>query len=185
MASLAAVHRRIRQYRFPPEFRIPEPTRYLADPATAAPITDEPDPIVPADRELDDLDDAVVADVATGVWRVLRRFASEDGEAPRAQRLATRNLTAVRERLEQGRIRIQDHDGAVFDPGFSLDVMAYEPQPGFDREIVVETVLPSIYRSGRRIQIGQVIVGIPAQTDAAEPEYRDHPGHEIPVPATD
>lgn len=164
---LSDIRRIIRQRRFPAEFRIPAPGRYPVPPGDRLetlpmPVATGPDPV----ETVAELDDAVIADVATGVWRVLKRFAA-DSEAAKTQRLATRNLTAVAERLADAQVRIQDHDGAVFDPGLSLRVMAYEARAGIDRELVVETVRPSVYRSGRCIQTGQVIVGMPEKGQPA------------------
>lgn len=166
--GLSNIRRIVRQHRFPAEFRIPAPDRYSVRPGDQLetlpmPVVTDPEP---APAVVAGLDDAVVADVATGVWRVLKRFAA-DSEAAKAQRLATRNLTAVAERLADAQVRIQDHDGAVFDPGLSLRVMAYEARAGIDRELVVETVRPSVYRSGRCIQTGQVIVGMPEKGQPA------------------
>lgn len=113
-----------------------------------------------------DLDDATVADVATNMWRVMRRFAdaedgAHNGEIPKAQRMTVRNMRAMSQRLAEAGVKVQDHDGIDFDPGLRLKVLAYEPRPGIDREFVVETVLPSVYRTDRCIQIGEVIVGFP------------------------
>jgi hypothetical protein len=113
--------------------------------------------------EPSDLDDDTIADVATNMWRVLKRFASENGELPRAQRMANRNLTAMSERLAAAGVRVQDHDGLAFDPGMSLTALAYEPRPNLHREEVVETVRPSVYRGDKCIQFGHVIVGVPEE----------------------
>jgi len=113
-----------------------------------------------------DLDDDTVADVATNMWRMMRRFAdasngAENGDLPRAQRMTVRNLRSMSDRLAEAGVSVQDHDGITFDTGLMLKVLAYEPRPGIDREIVVETVRPSVYRAGRCIQMGEVIVGFP------------------------
>lgn len=109
-----------------------------------------------------DLDDGTVADLATNMWRVLKRFSSNgDGEVSKAQRMATRNLTAMSDRLNDAGVRVQDHDGIPWDPGLSLKAIAYEPRPNLERETVVETVRPTVYRGGQCIQIGHVIVGVP------------------------
>lgn len=108
------------------------------------------------------MDDETVAEVATNMWRVLKRFSENgDGEAPKGQRMAMRNLGAMSEKLAEAGVRVQDHDGLAWDPGLSLEVIAYEPRPNVDRETVVETVRPSVYRGKPCIQRGQVIVGVP------------------------
>lgn len=145
----------VRQRRFPPEFRIPEPP-YESAPTTVPALPPESEP-APSD-----LDDRVVADIATNMWRVLKRFGDNDnGEPSKADRMATRNLTAMSERLSAAGVRVQDHDGTPWDPGMSLKAIAYEPRPHLERETVVETVRPTVYRSGQCIQFGHVIVGVP------------------------
>lgn len=146
---------RLRQRRFPTEFRI--------DAIAAVIPMPEPDETEPATlTEPSELDDAAVADIATNLWRILRRFDPADGaEVPKAQRLARRNVLSIAARLEDAGIRIQDHDDTPWDPGVLLTAMAYEPRPNLDRETVVETVKPSIYRSDKCVQSGEVIVGVP------------------------
>lgn len=139
----------------------------LAEPAPAEPTAAEPAPVEPAPVEptaaeptAADLDDGTVADIATNMWRVMKRF-SGDGEVSKAQRMAMRNLTAMSERLDAAGIRVQDHDGTPWDPGMSLKAIAYEPRPNVEQETVVETVRPTVYRGGQCIQFGHVIVGVP------------------------
>jgi hypothetical protein len=154
---------RARQRRFPPEFRIPAPQD---QPVPAPPPVPAPEPVpelaAPPEPAPSDLDDRTVADIATNMWRVLKRFSSNgSGEATKAQRMATRNLTAMSDRLSEAGVRVQDHDGMAWDPGMSLKAIAYVPRPNIDRETVVETERPTVYRSGRCIQFGHVIVGVP------------------------
>ncbi|QUH04015.1 hypothetical protein HUO13_27205 [Saccharopolyspora erythraea] len=75
--------------------------------------------------------------------------------------MATRDLTAMSERLSKAGVRVQNHDGVPWDPGMSLKAIAYEPRSNLDRETVVETERPTVYRGGRCIQFGHVIVGVP------------------------
>jgi hypothetical protein len=141
---------RFRKLRFPPEFRIPEAYPERAEP--------RPEPEVVAEEP----GNGVLADLATNLWRVTKRLdGPENGDAGRSRRLASRHAQAARDSLAEAGIQVQDHDGTPFHPGLSLDVIAYEPRPGTEAETVVETVRPSVYRAGRCIQTGQVIVGQP------------------------
>lgn len=169
---MSSFRQRIRQRRFPPEFRIPAPQAPpvaaapeqppAPDPLPEQPLVPDPLPESPPEPAHADLDDRTVADVATNMWRVLKRFSDDsDGEVPKAQRMAMRNLSAMSERLHEAGIRVQDHDGIPWDPGMSLKAIAYEPRPNVERETVVETVRPTVYRGGQCIQFGHVIVGVP------------------------
>ncbi len=155
---MSTFRQRARQRRFPPEFRIAEPQDRPVSAASEPKPPSEPEPTsAPAD-----LDDRTIADVATNMWRVLKRFSENgDGEVSKAQRMATRNLGAMSDRLSEAGVRVQDHDGMVWDPGLALKAIAHEPRPNVERETVVETVRPSVYRGERCIQFGHVIVGVP------------------------
>jgi hypothetical protein len=142
---------RLRQRRFPPEFRIPDNYPEIAAVVQeAVPVADDQ----PAD--------VVMADLATNLWRVTRKLTGEqNGDAARGRRMASRHAQAAQESLAEAGIQVQDHDGTPFHPGLSLDVIAYEARPGTVSETIVETVRPSVYRAGRCIQSGQVIVAQP------------------------
>ncbi len=160
MFRLFSARERIRQRRFPPEFRIPgpgwPPERVLHSPRPSPP------PPGKALESAGDLADSVMADVLTNLWRTTRKIGTDgDPDVPRSQRQAARHLRAVWDRLSESGVEVQDHDGLSFDPGLSLDVVAYEIHSGISKETVLETVQPSIYRAGRCIQLGQVIVAQP------------------------
>jgi hypothetical protein len=168
MSGLTHLREHLRQLRYPAEFRIGVPVR----PARPAGPPPGPEPgAVPAAAA--DLPDSVVADLATSLWRTRRKIeANGSTEPPRAQRAAGRHLLTAWETLHDAGVEIQDHDGMRFDPGLALDVVAYEPRPGTIGGTVLETVRPSVYRSGRCIQIGQVIV---AQSEEGQGNgARDH-----------
>jgi hypothetical protein len=97
----------------------------------------------------------VLAEVATGLWRLYRRL---DSGAPEA-----RHVRRILEVLSDADIRIDDHHGVAFDPGLAIDVVAYQPTEGVDREQVIETERPSIFRGAATLQRGRVIVGVPVK----------------------
>lgn len=145
---------RIRQRRFPPEFRIAEPvwpSEAPSPPVSTAPV--EPERVA-------DLTDSIVAKFVTDLWRTTRKVGGDD-EADPARRRAARHLRAAWETLAEAGVEAEDYEGLAWDPGMSLEVLTYELRRGMERETVVETVRPSVYRAGRRIQRGQVIVGHP------------------------
>ncbi len=130
----------------------------LPGPPEPPPIPEWTPPVVPAD-----LADPAVADIVTNLWRAGNKLGAPnaDAEADRALRAAARHVRAAVETFAGAGVEVQDHDGTAFDPGLALEVVAYEPRPGTERETVLETVRPCVYRGGRRIQIGQVIVAQP------------------------
>jgi hypothetical protein len=105
----------------------------------------------------------LLADLATGLWRLRRRMLDPStGEPLDEMRRALRDVDALCDRLREERIEIQDHTGALYDPTLSLRVAAFQPTPGLEQDRVLETLKPTVYWRQQRIQTGEVIVGIPA-----------------------
>ncbi|SDK01093.1 hypothetical protein SAMN04488074_10422 [Lentzea albidocapillata subsp. violacea] len=110
------------------------------------------------------LDEKDLADAATNLWRAQRRLTRLGEEDSREAKRVGRYLQATRRALDEAGLMIQDHDGTEFYPEQSLEVMALQQDPALRHDTVLETVRPSVYLAGRRIQMGQVIVGRPDST---------------------
>jgi hypothetical protein len=105
----------------------------------------------------------LLADLATGLWRLRRRLLDPaTGEPLDKTNRPLRDVDALCDRLREEQVEIQDHTGALYDPTLSLRVAAFQPTPGLDQDRVLETLKPTLYWRQQRIQIGEVIVGIPA-----------------------
>jgi hypothetical protein len=143
-----------RQRRYRKEFRIGPAATDLD-----ALLTDLRDP--PSAATVGELDDDELADAVTNLWRARRRLVRE-GEETSATRQAGRYLRHCQDSLAEAGLVVQDHDGDVFHPGRSVEVLVFQDDPALTVETVLETVRPSIYLNDRRIQMGQVIVGCPA-----------------------
>lgn len=103
----------------------------------------------------------LLADLATGLWRLRRRFADLAAGAPIEElRRPYRDVEALCERLREEQIEIQDHTGTDYDPTLSLRVAAFQPLPEIERDRIVETLKPTVYWRQVRIQVGEVIVGV-------------------------
>ncbi|WP_409462585.1 hypothetical protein [Amycolatopsis sp. GA6-003] len=111
------------------------------------------------------LSESDLAEAATALWRARRKLA---GAQDRAARQAGRFLSASQDALDAAGVLVQDHDRIPFGSGMALEVLLFQDEPDLDVERVVETVRPSIYLTGRRIQMGQVIVGRPAARENGE-----------------
>lgn len=147
------------QWRYHREFRIAAP-RWPAPVSVTALAgrearPSEPDPVAA-------LDEKDLADAATNLWRAQRRLARLAEQDAHEARRVGRYLGAAQRALDEAGLLIQDHDGTTFHPGLSLEVLTMQPDPGLRHEVVRETVRPSVYLAGKRIQMGQVIVGYPA-----------------------
>jgi hypothetical protein len=108
-------------------------------------------------------DEAALATAVTNLWRAQRKLTAA-GERPSPRdRQASRYLRTCTEALADAGLVVQDHDGDAFNPGRALEVLVYQENPALTAETVIETVRPSVYLHGRLVQMGQVIVGTPAQ----------------------
>ncbi len=146
----------LRQLRFPREFRIAPPAHLPELIEAIKQLGEKPTASQPESGE------ELLASVSTGLWRLRRRMVDPKTNKPLDEmRRAYRHLEGVWDTLTQAGVEVQDHTGSFIPPGVSLKVVAAEPTPGLKRDTVTETVKPSVYLKGRRIQIGEVIVGTP------------------------
>ncbi|WP_152363694.1 hypothetical protein [Microlunatus speluncae] len=99
------------------------------------------------------LDAHAVADLATAVWRLRGKVGEDDP--------AYRHLRSTLDALTDAGVEAQSHDGAAYDPGLRLSVVAFQPTPGLGRELIIETIRPSVYVRGQLLRMGAVIVGTP------------------------
>lgn len=154
-----------RQRRYHRQFRIAAPT--WPDPVSLTGLVEQLT-IQSTVEERPALPEKDLAEAATNLWRAQRRLARLAEEDSREAKRVGRYLQATQRALDEAGLLIQDHDGAEFHPGLSLEVLMMQPDPALANEIVRETVRPSVYLAGRRIQMGQVIVGCPGDSAMEE-----------------
>ena len=110
----------------------------------------------------------MAADVGTLVWRIQQRLAAT-GELPKPLQKLSRDIERTRDALTQGGIEIRDHTGGDYEGGMALRVIASQPVTGLGRRQIIETLKPTIYYKDRIIQMGEVIVGVPEETNTSKP----------------
>ena|ERR1017187_3271850 len=129
-------------------------------------------PIAPLDsRLIVQVSPSFFSDLANTAWALQKKSCDPiSSERKEEFRGIARHIDHLSECLEEIGIRIQSHTNEVFDSGQSLEVIAFQPTPGITREIVVETVRPTVYIKDNRIQMGQVIVATPdhSQEDSGD-----------------
>jgi hypothetical protein len=156
----------IRQLRYPREFRIsasPWPSDLREQLKEVAHLLSNPKPAFegPGKR--------LFADVGTGLWRLRNKMLQPGTTRPiEEMRRAFTHLQSVWDALDGQGITISDHTGQAFEPGRSLQVLAFQPTPGLTRDIIVETIKPTIYFKDDLVQTGEVIVGTPEATPRNE-----------------
>ncbi len=104
-----------------------------------------------------------LANIAINTWRAERRILNSETREPKeGMQLIHRDINAIREVLEkQLGLEIKDPIGQTYDSGMALNVVASEPMAGINKDIIKETIKPTILWNGQFLQIGEVIVGTP------------------------
>ena len=113
---------------------------------------------------------ALLADVATGIWRIKNKFSDVDIDGlPDEIKKAHRHHESICDMLKNAKVEIRDHTGEKFPQGNpALKVIAFQPTPSVQYEVIAETIKPTIYYNGRLIQMGQVIVETPQSKNSNE-----------------
>lgn len=152
----------LRQRSFPAEFRIAVP-RWPEELLTALERVRRSlaEPRPPSGRSPDD--PALLAHIGVGLWRLRRRIVRPWTDRPPEdeKRRASRLLESVWDTLEGAGVEIVDHTDQAFNAGMSLKVIAFQPTPGLEREMVIETIKPTVYIHDQLVQTGEVVVGTP------------------------
>jgi hypothetical protein len=118
-----------------------------------------------AATEAANLEDRLIVDVGTGLWRLRQRLVDrESGEPLESTRMAYRHFASTWDALVEAGVDVQDHTNQSYDSGQSIRVIAFQPTSGLQRDTVLETIRPSIYYKGKRVQMGEVIIGTPIST---------------------
>jgi hypothetical protein len=103
------------------------------------------------------------------MWRIRRKFSAiGTDQLPDEMKKAHRYVQSTWDALTTNKLEIRDHTNEKFPQGSpALNVVAFQPTPSVQSEVITETIKPTIYYDGRLIQMGQVIVATPelAQSD--------------------
>lgn len=111
----------------------------------------------------------LIADLATGIWRIRRRVEQVSNEyGSDGLRGICRHVENSWDLLQQHRIEVKDDVGQKYVAGMALQVLAFQPSDGVERDTISETIRPSIFFNDTLIQRGEVIVATPntGETDA-------------------
>jgi hypothetical protein len=106
----------------------------------------------------------MLCDVATNAWKAQVRLKNWNSEETQSEgRRLERNVDAIMTSLEQFGVRVKDHTGEAYDYGQPIKVVAAQSQPGIDREVVTETIRPSVYWRTHTLQRGEVVIATPIE----------------------
>lgn len=113
----------------------------------------------------------IVALTAVGLWRIRQKLTREGTDEPiEGARKAFRHLQSLWDGLAEAGVTIRDHTGEVLPGGgaYALNILEFQPRAGVTREVVVETIKPTVYFQGRMLQVGEVIVAVPGNAGSVK-----------------
>jgi hypothetical protein len=105
-----------------------------------------------------------LADLATASWRARKR-AAKAAESNEESRRILRDLEGMFEIFQAIGIEIRDYTGETFDYGLPLKVITTQPVPGLAKEKVAETIKPTVFLKENLIQIGEVVIETPTESE--------------------
>lgn len=144
-------------------FRIGEPGVQEANALEGMPSSHAPDNPVRLECR-----STLIVDLANVAWALQRKSCDPvTNERKEEFRPIARHIDQLSEYLEELGVKIQNHTNEPFDSGQSLEVIAFQPTAGISRDVVVETIRPTVYIKGIRIQMGQIVVATPEHTQEA------------------
>ena len=110
---------------------------------------------------------SVLVEIATNAWKARTRLAGsgQSEQQPPEFRRLERNIEAIIDSLAKFEIKAQDHTGEAFDFGLPIKVVASQPQPGIARDVVTETIRPTVTFRGKILQRGEVVIATPASEE--------------------
>lgn len=162
IASIAAT---LRQWAQPAEFRIDPPAIPSDWQEALAELTAEirAQAAQPAGDPAGEREQrGLLRDMANSAWRLKSRMLEPGSDQPKEQfRREYSNVETLIDILADAGVEIQDHSGEPFVEGQALKALGRVPAPGVDRARVQETIKPTIYVRGARVQEGEVIVAVP------------------------
>ena len=107
--------------------------------------------------------------LATHLWRAKNKMIeSGTGEPKEEMKRAYRHVESAYEVFKQLGLTLNDWQDQPYDAGLPVKVLSFQPMPGLTRDTVLEVVRPTVIWKDRLLQLGEVIVGIPANSDVTK-----------------
>lgn len=102
------------------------------------------------------------ADIVVHAWRANKRMTDRTtGEIKEDLRMIHRSVAAILSVLGEIGFQLRDREGEAYDYGLPEKVVAAEKRSGISREIVAETIRPSVFCNGRLLRAGEIIIAVP------------------------
>jgi hypothetical protein len=132
-----------------------------------------------ANQEFQNKAAASFCDIAIHAWRMQRRMTDRvTKEVKEEHKAMHRSVAGIQETLTAMGFTVRDREGDFYDYGLPEKVVAAEKRAGISREMVVETIRPSVFFGDQLLKPGEIVIAVPEDATATPPP--EHP----PSPAT-
>jgi hypothetical protein len=107
--------------------------------------------------------------LATSAWKLRMRIIDEETKEPRTEigkddvRKMVRQLDSMFEALKSLGIEVRDRTGEAFNYGLPEKVVSSSIQIGLTKELIVETIKPTVYWMNQIAQNGEVVIATPSE----------------------
>jgi hypothetical protein len=113
--------------------------------------------------------------VATNAWKLRGRIMVDPkGDEIREElkkddiKKLVRHVDSIFEALTAFEVEVRDRTGETYDYGLPDKIVSSSPQPGLSKELIIETLRPSIYWRSMPIQAAEVVIAVPVEQKAEE-----------------
>jgi hypothetical protein len=104
-----------------------------------------------------------IVGIATNTWKARRRMMDPiSGEVAEEMKRVSGDIERIQRCLEDLGVVVEDHTNRPFDYGLPWKVVATKPMIGIQKEIVTETLRPTVRWHDQIIQHAEVEIGTPA-----------------------
>ncbi len=148
----------LRQFFYPPEFRINTIKPYDLNTILKV-VANLPDKGLSSTISEESI--RFLSDLSLCLWRLEKKMTKPGTDEPLEEMSnAFSSLTSVWNILIQSGVSVREHTGLVFDSGLPLKVIGYQEILGMSEPKIIETIKPTVYLHGNPVEYGEVIIGI-------------------------
>jgi hypothetical protein len=119
----------------------------------------------------------LLTNITTNAWKARGRVSSDPkGEELREEmkkediKKIARHLDSILNALADFGVEIRDRTGETYDFGLRDKIVSSVPRAGIAKELIVETLRPTVYWHSHIVQDGEVIIAVPAVVEEKQPE---------------
>lgn len=135
-------------------------------------------------REFEQKAASAFCEIAIHAWRMHRRMTDRmTKEVKEEHKAMHRSVAGILEALTRMGFTLRDREGEFYDYGLPEKVVAAEKRVGINREMVVETIRPSIMYGDQLLKPGEIVIAVPEEV--AITASRDKQPAALTPPATD